>query len=76
MPAEYWYVPRVIYVQKFHPTRSLFILTWGGVWCRFLVLLSIPASFPWPIHNNFVTVGCSRVSVGLLLARLCFNCVY
>ena len=22
MPAEYWYVPRVIYVQKFHPTRS------------------------------------------------------
>ena len=43
MPAEYWYVPRVSYVQKFHPTRSLFILTWGGVWCRFLVLLSTPA---------------------------------
>ena len=33
-------------------------------------------SFPWPIKNNFVTVGCSRVCVGLLLARLCFNCVY
>ena len=46
MPAEYWYLPRVsyIYVQKFHSTSSLlFILTWGGVWCRFLVLLlSIP----------------------------------
>ena len=45
MPAEYWYVPRVIYKQKLHPTRSLLIiLTWGGVWCRFLVLfLSTPA---------------------------------
>ena len=45
MPADYWYVPRVIYVQKFRPARSLlFILTWGGVWCRFLVLLlSTPA---------------------------------
>ena len=45
MPAEYWYVPRVSHVQKLHPTRSvLFILTWGGVWCRFLVLLlSTPA---------------------------------
>ena len=31
----------VIHVQKFHPTRVVccFILTWGGVWCRFLVLL-------------------------------------
>ena len=45
MPAEYWYVPRVpyttysgiCYVQKFHPTHSLFILTWGGVLCRVLV---------------------------------------
>ena len=43
MPAEYWYVPRVIYKQKLHPTRRLFILTWGGVWCRFLVLLNTPA---------------------------------
>ena len=36
MPAEFWYVRRIIYVQKFHPTRSLLILTWGGLWCRFL----------------------------------------
>ena len=39
MPAEYWYVPRV---QKVHPARSLFIMTWGGVWYRFLVLLNTP----------------------------------
>ena len=29
----------VLCVQIFHPTRGLLsILTWGGVWCRFLVL--------------------------------------
>ena len=28
MPAEYWYVPRVIYVQKAQPTGRLLILTW------------------------------------------------
>ena len=34
----------VIYMQKFHLTRTLlFILTWGGVWCRFLVLLGTHA---------------------------------
>ena len=54
MPIAYWYVPRVSYilcVQKFHPTRSLlFIPTWEGVWCRFLVLLSTAAKlFPWLI---------------------------
>ena len=33
----------VIYMHKFRPThRLLFVLTWGGVWCRFLVLLSTP----------------------------------
>ena len=30
----------------------------------------------WGTDNNFVVVGCSRVCVGLLLARVCFNCVY
>ena len=42
-PAEYWYVPRVIYAEILSNSTLLFILTWGGVWCRFLVLLSTPA---------------------------------
>ena len=53
--------------------------SWHGEECgaAFLCCCSVPLpSFPWPIQNNFVTVGCSRVCVGLLLARLCFNCVY
>ena len=48
MPAEHRLVRTrttcVIYVKKLHPAHSLlFILTWGGVWCRFLVLLSTSA---------------------------------
>ena len=54
MPAEYWHVPRVIYLQKFHPTRSLlFILAWGGMWCRFLVLLGTLALLPLAHPTQF-----------------------
>ena len=65
-------------VQKLHPTRTLmFILTWGGVWCGFLSFCWVPLPrLPWPIQINLITVGCSRVCVGLLLVRHCFNYVY
>ena len=45
MPAEYCYVPRVSYIcrNSIPAVVLLFILTWGGVWCHFLVLLSTPA---------------------------------
>ena len=51
---------------------------WHGEECgvAFLCCWAPLPSFPWPIQNKFVTVGCSRVCVGLSLARLCFNCVY
>ena len=78
MPAECWYVPRMSYMcRNSIPNRSLlFILTWGGVWCRFLVLLSTPALLPLAHPGQFGQSWCSRVCVGLLLERVCFNCVY
>ena len=50
----------VIHVQKFHLTRVVccFILTWGGVWCRFLVLLStlvyLPLAHPEQCCHSWV----------------------
>ena len=67
----------VSYMQKFYPT-ALCCSFWHGEECGVAFLcwwVPLP-NFPWPIQNNLVTVGCSRVCVGLLLARLCFNCVY
>ena len=76
--AEYYYVPRVLhmYVQKFRPTCCCSF--WHGEECgvAFLCCWVPLPSFPWPIQNNFVTVGCSRVCVGILLARLRSYCVY
>ena len=79
MPAEYWYVPRVSCVLC-RNSIPLVVCSFGhGEECgvAFLSCCWVPLpSFPCPVQNNFVTVGCSRVCVGLLLARLRFNCVY
>ena len=67
MPAAYWYVPRVTYVQKFHPTQVPPVVCCSfslGEECgvAFLCCCSVPLpSFPWSIQNNFVTVRRSRV---------------
>ena len=77
MPAEYWYVPRVSCLCK-NSIPLVVCSFWHGEDCgvAFLCCWVPLPSFPLPIQNNFVTVGCSRVCVGHLLARLCFNCVY
>ena len=77
MPAEYWYVPRVIFVQKVHPTRTQFVHADMGrsVVSFSRVVVEHPSlASPGPSRTVLSQLGV-LVCVGILLVRLCFYCV-
>ena len=67
MPASYWYVPRVIYVQEFQPTRSVSILTWGKVWSLSFVIEYPSLDSPGPSRTILSQLGVPACVLGFCL---------